>query len=1453
MTQNTRGYGTLLRKLALVSGSIMLMLVTAAPSSAASTSAPTSAASVGAPTPPSPPPSKRPKNVTVTNPKALAPNAPRAGVTPGPGPSRLKRALAAAGLAAPSSALGAGPCTLSGTVRTCELWAKAGTLTLPAQAQQVRDVTIVAPLTVPVWGFAVTATGPALVPGPVLVAYAGETVQIHVHNALPAAPDGENAIAVEILAAQVRPDLQGIERNNDMTWNYGQLNAGTYVYQAGATPFGPRQVRMGLGGVLVVRPALATFQACNCAYGNSAVDGFVDETTVVLNAFDPAFNNDPFGFDAIEFNPTQFTINGLAYDRSNTTAGKIDVASGDRLLIRYANLTEHERGITIANERQTILADDSYILTNPADVATKWLNPGQVSDSFVTVDPSFPVNSHIPVYEAGFHFNNGVGGGLGGMFTYLDVVRGLAGSPTGPVTTTTVLPATNSGTEDLAVSGNMTAGTGATLTDAEWFLDYPGTPGTANTCPVLGVQLVNHGSHYTAPTVTFSGGGGTGAAATVAGVIDSVTVTGGGAGYTLPTATITGATATVSGAVTAVSVATPYGSHYSTPSVGFTGGGGSGAAATATGPVDSVTLGTAGARYKVPSVVFTGGGGSGATASVTGVVDSLTVATPGSGYTAPVVTITGGGGTGASGTAQFDPITGAITGLTITNAGTGYTSAPTVTINDTAPGPGTGATASSTISVTAIALGAGGSAYTSAPTLAINDTGTPTVVATATSTIGVTAVNVTLGGSNYTSAPTVTFADTTGTPLTVASATATLTITSVTAVTNAGVTYTTAPAVAFSDPTGSGATAVTTLTLTTILLTNAGHAYATAPTVNILDAPGALGSGATAIATLAASPCLYQHFAVSGTTFNYSFTIASADLNSLLMSAINRDGDHVIWVHAQDSSGTGTWGVVSGDVFTYNATGPIFGSVTLHSSPTNGMRPTDVANGAGPAVNGVPSDLPNNDLVILGMLGASLSNFVVTAAEYCIDSPACAVAHDALNPTGPTPLLLSPSGSNTVQTTLTSALVQNATYTSLSVAATSGDILSGTSVVIGGPAVNQTVVTTSDALRGATTIAVSSFVAAATYSIGAPVVANVAIDAYGNALRTPIPCTPLASPPGLSPASVGAAPGGGSVASFCGTVPASVLLGMAAGLHTLFVRACEQLAVAPVVTACAPPGAPARWSQFATDASLRFVVDKTGPNAVQVSVDPNPNNGFTPTSGNLSFVDVMVTAATFADPVTSGVHSNIAYAEAVLSCSPSTVLPSGAAACQVGAPTTNQPNGTPIDPTTSAVPPDGTGAEMIPTGGAWDSPTKLAYAYVPLAELTAYPEGYIRFWVHAQDQAGNFGPWFWTDLTYDKTAPVFDTPDPATAPNGIACRTGCTVSFTAHDPLHNGVQSKITQAEWFVGTDPGFGNGTQVTITAGLSMAGSFHVGPQTPGTLITVRVKDAAGNWSLNNVLVTT
>jgi FtsP/CotA-like multicopper oxidase with cupredoxin domain len=943
---------------------------------------------------PSPTPSTKPappKGSPAPAAPALPANAPKPGVKPAVAPSRLARQAAAPATAA-STSLPATTCTAG----ACDLWALTGNITVaggPAGG-------------LPVWGFSTTAAGPAQIPGPNLIVNATENVRITLHNQLTVArPDGKpENLSLELPAVQIQPDTAGRAPGQSRVYNYGKLAPGTYLYQAGPTADAPRQIRMGLSGLLIVRPA--NFSTTNSAYGGVAKDGFTAEATAELNEFDPEFNAAPFAADPIDYHASLFLLNGRTFDPANSTLGKVDVGNGDILLLRYANLGPHDRGVTIENERQQVLADDSHILKNPANVATKWLTAGQVSDAFILVDPQEKLGNHIPIFESGYHFNNGPSLGLGGALTYLDVVKGLGGTPSGPVTQVTVTPPTNAGRitdTPEHVTGTITATTPPLNNDAEWWLDDPGAPGLA-----------------------------------------------------------------------------PASQHF--------------------------TLGANGA------------------------VD---------------------------------------------------------------------------------------------------------------------------------------------------------------------------------------------------------------------------------------------------------FTIPQTTLNTLLMSSANRDGDHIVWVHGQDAGG---WGVVSGDVFTYNAAGADAGALSVHLSPTNGARYTDVANGAGP--NG--ADKPTQDLVILGTFAAALSDWVVIGGEYCLDNTNCATGSG-------TPVYVTPPPTQ----------------------CPAGTTIDAQSQCVIQPPPAQPPLTKPP----------------------------VPLPFYNT---MPDGCVSPPPPPGVPAPAPGDPPGGGSTVSFCGVVPASVLNSKPAGVHTLYFRACEvpNQSTSTFMGSC-------RWGDFnLAGASITFVIDKSGPTSSNVVIDPNPNNGTVNSAGNLNFLDSLQVTATL-DDSQSG-NSTVSYGEVFLTKTSVTANPV---------------------PDTQF----GTGAEMIPAGAKWDSSTKVAHAYVPLAELTSYPEGLVRFWVHAKDIAGNWGGWASGDLTLDRTAPKFEAPTPVDGRQFGPCTAGCSIPLKATDPLSSGVQSNIVQAEWFVDQgahliceqppgpgctpevvapgDPGKGNGTAIPIPPGttFSLTTTFNPGPQPPGTKIVFRVKDAAGNWSINTMVVTT
>jgi len=149
----------------------------------------------------------------------------------------------------------------------------------------------------------------------------------------------------------------------------------------------------------------------------------------------------------------------------------------------------------------------------------------------------------------------------------------------------------------------------------------------------------------------------------------------------------------------------------------------------------------------------------------------------------------------------------------------------------------------------------------------------------------------------------------------------------------------------------------------------------------------------------------------------------------------------------------------------------------------------------------------------------------------------------------------------------------------------------------------------------------------------------------------------------------------------------------------------------------------------------------------------------------------------------------------------------------------------------------GTAMRVTPT-----PPTAGLDAAIPAAILAQLSEGSHLISVHAKDAAGNWGAMATTTLVIDKVKPVVSAVTSTPSPTGGAA----SVNLTAQAA---DAGTALTRAEWFTGTDPGAGNAAAMTVTgtgpwtvsSAIDVRG-FSEGART----LTVRVRDAAGNWSV-------
>jgi hypothetical protein len=350
-----------------------------------------------------------------------------------------------------AAALPPSTCTLVGSTRTCDLYAKTGTALMPDGSS------------VNIWGYSDTAGGAATLPGPTLIANAGETLVVNLHNGL------AEASSLSFPMSNLAPDTTGAAAGSTATYTFQVSSPGTFIYQAGLTANIDHQVAMGLYGALIVRPAVISQ-----AYDANSV--FVDEAVLVFSEVDPALNAAPTTFDMRAFKPKYWLVNG----QSAPSLPEIASAAGNPVLLRYVNAGLLEHNLSLLGVTQKIVGISGVMENFPYSVSNESLGTGMTLDTIVTVPAGAVAGTKYALYDRGLHLDNGATAlansssqiGLGGMLTYITAVTGAAAPAVLPVTTAvTVTPviAAASGTANLTAT--ITIAGGGALTAAEYHLD----------------------------------------------------------------------------------------------------------------------------------------------------------------------------------------------------------------------------------------------------------------------------------------------------------------------------------------------------------------------------------------------------------------------------------------------------------------------------------------------------------------------------------------------------------------------------------------------------------------------------------------------------------------------------------------------------------------------------------------------------------------------------------------------------------------------------------------------------------------------------------------------------------------------------------------------------------------------------------------------------------------------
>lgn len=323
----------------------------------------------------------------------------------------------------------------------CDLWAKPGTNQVLGQP-------------VPIWGYSTTESGAATAPGPVVIARRGDRVVLTLHNglseptslALPGQPASSISEGLPTDAATT-----GIDPGTTARYTFTATRAGTFLYEAGHTSGGARQVAMGLAGALVVL-------GDGTAYGQA----YDDESVLVLSEIDPALNAHPTTFDMRQFRPAYRLINGKPFPSSDP----VPTDQGHTVLLRYVNVGSELHSMSTLGTGQTLLSHDGHGLAFPEPSVVVPVDSGVTVDALVTV-PSGP-ESKIAVFESSARLDNAgqttsdpLSLAFGGMLTFLDT---NAPAPTldqvGPVSTAiTASPNPSDGIAPVTVTATVSDAT----------------------------------------------------------------------------------------------------------------------------------------------------------------------------------------------------------------------------------------------------------------------------------------------------------------------------------------------------------------------------------------------------------------------------------------------------------------------------------------------------------------------------------------------------------------------------------------------------------------------------------------------------------------------------------------------------------------------------------------------------------------------------------------------------------------------------------------------------------------------------------------------------------------------------------------------------------------------------------------------------------------------------------
>ncbi len=292
--------------------------------------------------------------------------------------------------------------------------------------------------TVPFLGFGINITDPAQVS---LAGGPTSTIKVTEGTTLKISVSGATGVDVSDISF---PSLPAGSVYHDVADPDGVLTVvaskvGTSVFQPGSNPTAPREVAMGLVGVLVVTPAACATPNATCAFDGAT--SYADEAIVATTDLDYDFatSADQAHFDMSYFGQVRdandlprhvyHVINGQSFPATDL----IDVRAGDNVLLRYVNAGVSDKAMGMLGLRQSLLGRNAAPYTDPQTLIAPLIGPGETADIAVTIPADATPGPRYSIVDQSRQMNHGNAFGFGGALTFIDVWPATPVTPDAPL------------------------------------------------------------------------------------------------------------------------------------------------------------------------------------------------------------------------------------------------------------------------------------------------------------------------------------------------------------------------------------------------------------------------------------------------------------------------------------------------------------------------------------------------------------------------------------------------------------------------------------------------------------------------------------------------------------------------------------------------------------------------------------------------------------------------------------------------------------------------------------------------------------------------------------------------------------------------------------------------------------------------------------------------------------